>query len=55
MIIQVVSIILGIMGVEVPEVTRCRSCSGRQICQILRGSKRRGCKIVVVDRMSGWS
>jgi hypothetical protein len=44
---------IGIMGVEVPEVTRHRSCSGRQICQILGGSKRRGRKIVVADRCLG--
>ena len=41
MIIQVVSITSGIMAVEVPEVARHWSCSGCQICQILRGSKRR--------------
>ena len=46
--IQMVIITSGIMGVEVPEVTRRRSYSGRQICQILGGSKRQGRKIVVV-------
>ena len=55
MIIQVVGVSSGIMGVEIPEVTRCWSCSGRRICQVLGGSKRQGHKIVIADGMSGWS
>ena len=42
MIIQVVSITSRIMGVEVSEVTRRRSCSGRWICQVFGGSKEAG-------------
>ena len=53
--IQVVSITSGIMGVEVPEVTRHQSCPGHRICQILGGLKRRGHKIVIADGMSRWS
>ena len=45
----------GFMVVEVPEVTRRRSCSRRWICQVLGGLKRRGRKIVIADGMSGWS
>ena len=52
--IQVVSISSGIMGIEVMEVTRCWSFSGRRICQVLRGLKRQGRKIVVVDGKSRW-
>ena len=53
--ISMMDITSRIMGVEVPEVTRHRSCSRRWSCQILGGSKRRGRKNVVADRMSRWS
>ena len=43
------------MGVEVPEVTRCRSYFGHQNSQVLRESKRQRSQIVGVDEMSGWS
>ena len=53
--IQMAGITSGIMGVEVPEVTRCRSYSGCRNCQVLGGLKRQGRKIILTDGMSRWS
>ena len=55
MSIHMSSISSKIRGVNVPEVTRRQSCSRRRGCQVLGGSKRRGRKNVVADRVPGWS
>ena len=52
--IQMASITSGIMGVEVPEVTRRRSCSGRWVVKSSEVRRGGGRKIVIADMMSRW-